>query len=233
MIAEPTNIEPLPGLGEPWSAITHLGAAVLFLVISVRLIRRGSGSAIRVVALCLFAFACVFQLAMSGVCHQLVPGSIANQVLLRLDHAAIFFLIAATFTPIHAILFRGAQRWIPLAFMWAAAITGIVLKSIFFAQTPMWLGATMYLGLGWVGIISGVMIWRRYHFRFMAPLLYGGIAYSLGVVFEAVTASMDVFQLIPGVLGGHEVFHLAVLIGMALHWRFIYGFADGRVAEGC
>ena len=218
----------MPWLGEPLSAITHLAGAVFFLSISKRLIRRGRGNRGRVVSLSIFAFACVFQLVMSGFSHQLVPGSAAARVLLRLDHAAIFFLIAATFTPMHVILFRGVQRWAPLAFVWVAAVFGIVLKSVFFAHVPMWLGVTLYLSLGWFGLVTGIMICRRYHFRFMSPLLYGGLSYSLGVVLEVVSAGKGI-QLIPGVFGGHEVFHLAVLIGMGLHWRFISGFADGKV----
>ncbi len=90
----------------------------------------------------------------------------------------------------HIILFKGFQRWGFLVFIWSAAITGIVLKTLFFAQTPMWLGLSLYLGLGWTGLISGAFLWKRYGYRFMAPLFYGGIAYSLGVVFEVVTAAM-------------------------------------------
>jgi len=231
MIAEPTNIDAVPGLGEPLSAVSHLLAALVFLALSPRLIKRGRGDPLRVLALSIFAFACVFQLLVSGIYHQLAPGSEANLLLLRIDHAAIFFLIAATFTPVHIILFKGFQRWGYLAFIWTAAITGIVLKSMFFAQTPMWLGLTLYLGLGWTGLISGAFLWRRYGYRFMAPLFYGGIAYSLGVVFEVVTAAMSGFQPIPGIVGGHEVFHFAVLLGMAIHWRFIGSFA-GRGIRG-
>jgi channel protein (hemolysin III family) len=231
MIADPTNIDAVPGLGEPLSAVSHLAAALVFLALSPRLIRRGRGNSLHVLALSIFAFACVFQLAMSGVYHQLVPGSKANQILLRLDHAAIFFLIAATFTPVHIILFNGFQRWGFLAFIWTAAIAGIVLKALLFAQTPMWVGLTMYLGLGWTGLISGAFIWKRFGYRFMAPLFYGGIAYSAGVVFEAATAAMGGYQLIPGIAGGHEVFHFAVLLGMAIHWKFIGNIASQRSHE--
>ena len=69
----------------------------------------GAGSVSRTLSLSLFAFACDFQLFASGICHVLTPGTPAHLVLLRVDHAAIFVLIAATFTPVHAILFRG--RW--------------------------------------------------------------------------------------------------------------------------
>ena len=229
MIADPTNISPIPGFGEPFSALSHLLPAAAFLTLAPRLIRRGRGSAWRVTCLSIFAFAIVFQLAMSGLSHQLEQGSVGARVLLILDHAAIFFLIAATFTPIHGILFTGFLRSGALIILWAAAISGIVLKSIFFAHTPIWLSASLYLGLGWMGVISGFTLWRRYGFHSMALLLYGGLAYTLGLGFEIIAAKASNFQLVPGYVGGHEIFHLSVLAGMALHWKFISGFADGTL----
>lgn len=107
MFANPTEIESIAGIGEPLSAATHLIGAGVVLLLTTRLIRRGAGNSGRTASLAIFAFACLFQLLASGVCHLLMPGTPAHQVLLRIDHAAIFFLIAATITPIHAILFRG------------------------------------------------------------------------------------------------------------------------------
>ena len=227
MIADPTKIEPFAGFGEPLSSVTHLAAAAAFAWLAVKLIRRGAGHAGRVFALTIYSVAVVFQLIVSGVYHLLPPSSVANGVLLRIDHAAIFFLIAATFTPVHGILFRGAWRWGFLTFIWIAAISGIVLKTIFSAQTPLWFGASLYVGLGWVGLLSGILAWRRFGFRSMAPMLYGGLAYTGGLLLEWAMAGADVLQIIPGVLGGHELFHLAVIAGIAIHWRMIYGFADG------
>lgn len=232
MIADPTKIEPIPGFGEPVSAITHLAAAGVFAVLAWGLLRRGAGDALRLTGLAIYAFAVVFQLAISGVYHMLPPGGVANQVLLRIDHAAIFFLIAATFTPIHGILFRGVWRWGVLLFMWTAAVTGIVLKTIFSAQMSIALGASLYAGLGWVGILSGWLAWRYYGYRFMAPMLYGGIAYTAGLLLEWAMAEADVLQIVPGVFGGHEVFHLAVIAGIGIHWFFIHRVADGRLPKG-
>lgn len=53
----------------------------------------------------------------------------------------------------------------------------------------------------------------------------------LGVDFEATSAALGVFQLVPGAIGGHEIFHFAVLLGMAIRWKFISSFADGQIAE--
>jgi channel protein (hemolysin III family) len=143
-------------------------------------------------------------------------------VLARLDHGAIFVFIAGSFTPAHGLLFRGWGRWGMLAFIWAVASAGLTLKMIFFADVAEWLGLLFYFGLGWLGLLSGVVLWRRYGYRFIRPLLWGGVAYTVG-------GAVDFLRwpaLVPGVFGPHEAFHLAVLAGVGLHWRFVWEIAS-------
>jgi len=133
----------------------------VFAVLAAFLLRRGWGNRTRVAFLGVYVFSVVFLLSMSGVYHLLPPGSAGRAVLHRLDHSAIFVLIAGTFTPVHGIVFQGRERWGPLALIWAAAIAGITLKMIWFTDVPYWLGLMCYLGLGWVGAISGGALWYR------------------------------------------------------------------------
>jgi channel protein (hemolysin III family) len=212
------------GFSDPVSSLTHLGGAVVFSILSLVLLYRGRGNAGRMLSLGVFAFSCVLLLSMSGTYHLLSPGSAGREVLKRLDHAAIFGLIAGSFTPVHAILFRGAWRWGMLAGIWSAAITGIALKTVNFATMPEWAGLLMYLGLGWMGVISAVALARRYGFGFVLPVLWGALAYTAGAVAEFLRWP----NLLPGVIGPHEIFHLAVLAGIAWHWAFIQGIASGE-----
>jgi len=122
----------LPGFHEPFSAISHLLGAVVFLFLGIRLLQRGRGDRARLIFLGIYVGAGVFLLSMSGVYHMMVRGAMASRVMARLDHGAIFILIAASFTPAHGLLFRGALRWGPLVLVWIGAITGITLKTIFF-----------------------------------------------------------------------------------------------------
>jgi len=214
----------LPGFHEPFSAISHLLGALVFLILGCVLLVRGRGDRLRLSFLGVYAFSTVFLLSMSGVYHMLVRGGIPNKVLERLDHGAIFILIAGTFTPAHGILFHGWLRWCPLLFMWTAAITGVTLKTIFFNDLPEWLGLTFYLTLGWCGIFSGVLLERRYGFNFIKPLLIGGVAYSIGGVVDFLRWLV----VLPGVVHAHEVFHVAVLLGVFFHWLFVWQFARGE-----
>jgi channel protein (hemolysin III family) len=216
---------PIPGFSDPVSSLSHLLGAGVFACLTPFLLWRGRGNALRLTLLSVFAFSTVFLLSMSGVYHLLSEGGAGRAVLQRLDHGAIFVLIAGTFTPLHGILFRGWWRWGPLLFVWAAAITGITLKTIFFTGLAEWLGLTFYLALGWFGAVSGLELWRRHGMAFVRPMLWGGVAYTIGGTLEFLRPPF----LIPGVLGPHELFHLAVLVGISFHWRFVWQFASGKV----
>lgn len=220
------TVNPIPGFAEPVSCWTHLLGAGVFLVLGIALLRRGRGHWGRLAALAIFAFACILLLAISGTYHLLPPGGAAREVLRRLDHAAIFTLIAGTFTAVHAILFCGPWRWGMIAAIWSMAAAAITIKTIFFHNIPEWLSLTLYLGMGWVGLLSGGVLYRRFGGRFVKLLVYGGLAYTLGAVLEYARKPV----LIPGVFGPHELFHIAVLAGIFFHWRFIYAFAGGAPA---
>jgi hemolysin III len=84
---------------------------------------------------------------------------------------------------------------------------------------------SFYLTLGWFGGVSAVLLVRRYGFAFIKPLLWGGIAYSIGGVVDFLRWP----TVVPRVVEGHEVFHVAVLVGAVFHWRFIWQFAGGEV----
>ncbi len=217
----------IPGFSDPVSSLTHLAGALVFAILSIFLIARGRGEARRVIALGVFAFSCVLLLSLSGVYHLLMPETAGRSVLRRLDHAAIFVLIAGSFTPVHVILLRDLRHWLLLAGIWAAAIAGLALKTVYFDATPQGLGLAMYLGLGWLGVVSAVALVRRFGVRFILPLVWGALAYTLGALADLLGWPV----LVAGVIGPHEVFHLAVLTGIAFHWAFILGIASRTAPE--
>jgi channel protein (hemolysin III family) len=214
----------IPGFSDPFSSLSHLAGAGLFLILSVFLIRRGAGNTARVASLAVFCFGSVLLLSISGVYHLVDPNGVPRHVLKVLDHACIFVLIACSFTPFHVILFRGVGRWGMLLLVWTFAVTAITLKVIYFNSMPQALSLGLYLGMGWLGVISGSALWRRFGFKFVEPILWGGVAYSIGAVLDFLGWPV----LIPGVIQWHEVFHVAVLIGLGFHWSFAYAIADGR-----
>src|SRR5262249_18128604 len=94
-------------------------------------------------------------------------------------------------------------------------------KTIFFGLVTEGLGVTLYLGFGWVGLYSGILIARRYGLRFIRPLVWGGAAYTVGAIMDFLRWP----RLLAGVVGPHELFHLFVLAGIGCHWRFVWNSA--------
>ena len=211
------NATPLPGFSDPFSALSHLVGALVALYYGISLLRLTGVHRGLFIAVSVFVFSVVFLLTMSGVFHLLDHDGPGRAVLQRLDHAGIFVLIAGTFTPVHSILFKGFLRWGFLVLIWGLAITGITLKSIFFNDLAEWLGLMFYLGLGWLGILSAYYTHRLHGFKIIKPLLYGALAYTVGASIEFLRLPV----VIPGVIGPHEIFHIAVLAGIAWHWRFV------------
>jgi hemolysin III len=220
-----TELCHLPGCHEPFSAVSHLVGAVIFLYLGAMLLRRGAGDWLRLIFLGVYAVSCVLLFTMSALYHMMERGYVAHQVFERLDHSAIFLLVAGTFTPIHGILFRGWLRWGTLIVIWTAAIAGITLKAIFFESLPEWLGLSSFLALGWVGIFGALMLARQFGMAFIAPIVLGGLAYSLGAIMDYGGWPI----LIPGWVHSHDVFHVCVLFGAILHWRFIWRIARGNL----
>ncbi len=130
----------------------------------------------------------------------------------RLDHSAIFLLIAGTYTPF-CLLLGGAEGHALLAVVWGGAAAG-VLQAIAWPTAPKPLIAVVYVILGWVILPVLPTMRLRLGPTFMALLAAGGIAYSLGAAVYALRRP-DPF---PRVFGYHEVFHALVVAAAVLHF---------------
>lgn len=216
----------MPFLTDPVSSLTHLAGAVVAAVAGVALVRRAWPHRGRALAMGVFAASAVVLLLASATFHSMPTHTVVRTVTQRLDHAAIFVLIAGTFTPLHVVLFRGFMRWGVLALVWAAAAAGITVKTIYFASVPEGAGVVAYLAMGWFGAVSMWLIYRRWGARFVSPLVVGGLAYTAGAMCELTGEPV----LIRGVVGSHEVFHIAVLAGLGCMWMFIRRIAPGAPA---
>lgn len=217
----------LLGFSDPFSSWSHLLAAVAALVGTVFLCIRGRGNGSRIFSLIVYSYSLVFLFSMSGVYHLLTPGTVSRIVLQRLDYAGIWVLIAGTFTPVHMILFRGAWRWGILLTVWTIAITGLTLQIIFFESFPYWLTVGLFLGLGWMGILTAYKFRKTFSEHSLKPLAWGGIFYSIGAISDAINWP----TLWPTYIGPHEIFHIFVILGAYAHWRFVYEWADHPVAN--
>jgi channel protein (hemolysin III family) len=222
-----TSVLPIPGFFEPVSSMSHLLAAGVALIGARSLVKRGRGKGLTAVFLGIYVFCVVVTMGISGAYHSLPEPSIARAYMQRVDHYAIWLLIAGTFTAVHGIMFKGAfWRTGVLIFTWAYACTGIFLQIIrfdIFGGVP---GLLLYLGLGWTGILSIVKMGRQVGYKRVWPFWCAGIAYTIGAVLEAVGHPVIIARWV----GPHEVFHFAVIIGVMLHWLFIHRLVNAHAS---
>jgi channel protein (hemolysin III family) len=213
----PSLIRAIPGFFEPFSSLSHLTAAAVGLVGAIPLVRHGRGSRGRFASVLVYAISVVAMLTISGTYHSLQGGGSARHTWRRLDYSAIWLLIAGTFTAIHGVMHEGRWRSWMLAAIWTLAAACGLLQAFRFELFSGPAGLLLYLGLGWVGILSIIKVGRQLGFLKVWPMWGAGIVYSAGAILEACRRP----TLIAGWIGPHEVFHLAVLTGIALHWTFI------------
>jgi len=136
----------------------------------------------------------------------------ARLVMRRIDHSAIFLLIAGTYTPFCLVL-GGREGRTMLAVAWGGALLGL-LRAIFWPKAPRPLAAGAYVLLGWVVLPVLPSLWAALGAGPMALLGLGGLLYTLGAVIYA-TRRPDPF---PRVFGFHEVFHALVVGAAACHF---------------
>jgi channel protein (hemolysin III family) len=201
------------------SSLTHLLAAAVGLAAAVPLVRLSRKKPGRVVAILVYAFGVIATLAVSGTYHSLDRGGSARAVMRHLDHAAIWLLIAGTFTAVHGLMCRGFWRHGVLFFIWVYALTGVFLQTFWFKAFSGTAGLVLYLGMGWLGIASVIKVGRQIGFRAARPIWYAGIPFSGGAILEATGHPI----LWRGWIGPHEIFHVSVVVGLAIHWWFIRG----------
>ncbi len=155
--------------------------------------------------------------AVSATYHRPDWGPRARLFMRRLDHSAIFFLIAGTYTPFCLLLPR-SQGLPLLALVWGGGVAG-ALREILWPHAPKPLSAALYVLLGWVVVPVLPILRATLGARGIALLLAGGAAYTLGAVVYALRRP-DPF---PRVFGYHEIFHGLVVVAAAFHFAVAIG----------
>lgn len=198
---------------DPVSGLTHLGAAIAAVPGMIALIVLGWDTPGKVTALAIYGVSLIVLFSSSAAYHIAKVKPRVQLMLRKLDHSAIYLLIAGTYTPICYYFFEGFWKWGLLAIVWSLAVIGIVVK-LFIIKAPRWLSAGVYLVMGWMCLAAVGEMLRMMPPGALAWLAAGGLAYTLGAVIY-ITKKLDFF---PGVFGFHEVWHIFVILGAAAHY---------------
>jgi len=188
--------------------ITHGIGALLSIAGLAVLVAFASlnGDAWHVVSSSVFGASLVILYSASSLYHG-IPHPRAKAVLQQLDHAAIYLLIAGTYTPFLLVSLRGAWGWSLFALIWSLAVAGIVLEFID-SQRFKRLSLGLYLGMGWIVLVAIKPMFDQVAIGGLVLLLLGGLSYSLGVIFY-IREQMAYH---------HAIWHLFVLAGSAFHF---------------
>lgn len=196
-------------LGEEiFNSITHgigtlLSIAALVLLVVFAAIK---GTAWHVVSFSIFGSTLVLLYLSSTLYHSFTKEKIKN-LFVRFDHAAIFLLIAGTYTPFVLTTIRGTLGWTLFGIIWALAIAGVVIRSIYLTRFKN-LMVGIYLAMGWMFLMAVVPMVRNLPTSSVVFLFAGGGCYSIGVIFYAWR----------NLKYGHGIWHLFVLAGSIMHF---------------
>jgi hemolysin III len=135
----------------------------------------------------------------------------AKRLLQFFDHAAIYLLIAGTYTPFTLVSLRGAWGWTMFGLIWGLALTGIILNVFFFGRLG-FVSTVLYLLMGWLVVIAIKPVMDALSVRGLVWLVAGGLSYTIGVIFYA-------WHRLPY---AHPIWHLFVLAGSTFHYFAIF-----------
>jgi hemolysin III len=203
----------LSKLREPVNGLTHLFGAIAALFGQIALLIVGWSGTAKIVSLLVYGLSLITLFSASAAYHLTKAKPTILQILRKLDHSAIFLLIAGTYTPFCIIAFTGFFRWGLLVIIWAIAVAGIVVK-IFYVHAPRWLNASVYVLMGWLCVSAVGPMLTTLPVSAMVWLIIGGVEYTVGAVIYATKT----FNFLPGKFGFHEVWHIFVLLGALAHF---------------
>jgi hemolysin III len=146
-------------------------------------------------------------LYLASTCYHGCRNQRLKNHLLRFDYAAIYLLIAGTYTPFMLITLRGPWGWGLLTAVWTMAIFGILIKSIVMDRFVL-LSTFLYLLMGWIGMVAARPLFDGLSLGGTIWLLAGGAAYTAGVIFF-------LWERLPF---NHAIWHLFVLAGSVCHF---------------
>lgn len=194
------------------NSITHgvgLAASIAGLVVLVVMAAR-HGDAWHVVSCSIYGATLVIVYLTSTLYHSFQFPRV-KRILRIFDHAAIYLLIAGTYTPFALVTLRGAWGWTLFGIVWFLAVVGVLFKS-FLMEGYAVLSVVLYISMGWVAIAAIKPMIAMLHLQGFFWVLAGGLLYTVGVVFFA-----------SGRKYAHTVWHLFVMGGSICHyWAVLF-----------
>jgi hemolysin III len=199
---------------EAANSLTHGFGLVLSLIGFVILVTLASlnGSVWHIASAVVYGLSLIVLYAASTFYHSAITPR-SKSVLQLVDHCCIYLLIAGSYTPFALIVLRDGIGFGLLAFAWIFAAVGIITKVVFEIRSG-FISATIYLIMGWVGIIAMEPLYAAVGIVPLVLAALGGLSYTLGIVFFGWKS----------IKHHHAIWHLFVLGGSVFHFIAIAGY---------
>ena len=195
-------------------ALTHgVGAIAAIVGLIFMLVWSVSyGDTFHVVSAAIYG-ASLILLYLASTLYHAFPWPRVKAFFQQMDHAAIYVLIAGTYTPFALVNLRGAWGWTLLGVVWGIAVVGVIIE-VAMKERKKWLSLSLYLGMGWMALIMIKPLIDSVEPGGLWLLLAGGLAYTFGVIFY-VWKSLRFH---------HAIWHVFVLAGSVLHFFSVFYF---------
>ena len=200
--------------GERFNGYSALVGAILAVAGTAALVTLGALKADpwRIVSFSIYG-ATLCALYITSTLYHSIRGR-AKNVLRKLDHCAIYLIIAGTYTPFALVTLKGAWGWTLFGAVWGLALLGIV-QELWLARGERVTSLVIYVLMGWLALVAVVPLFKALSWSGLAWLVGGGLAYTGGMVFYAYDKRFRHW---------HGIWHLFVLAGSALHYVAIVLF---------
>ncbi len=189
----------------------HLGTFPVSVIAGIVLVSIPQEPRARL-ASAIFAFTASLLFGISALYHRGTWGPRTTEILKRIDHANIFLIIAASYTPFALLLLDDRTGTIMLAIVWTGAALGVILRSIWI-HSARWLSAPAYLILGWTAAFFVPQLVEGGVATFVL-LIVGGVLYSIGGIIYGLKRPNPS----PRWFGFHEVFHSFTVVAWIVHY---------------
>jgi len=195
--------------GERFNTWTHFTGAILALAGGVALVVLAalSGDVWKIVSFSIYSVTLVLLYSFSTLYHNAAQGSVKD-FLQKLDHNAIYLLIAGSYTPFSLVSLRGPCGWSLFGVVWGLALLGMM-QEIWLPTKTRKLSLVIYVLMGWVAIIALIPLVNVLSWAGFAWVAGGGVTYTLGIIFFLNDNKFSHW---------HGIWHLFVLAGSALHY---------------
>ena len=208
-----TKVKPrLRGVSHFWAFFVALAAGAVLVAMAP------DGRATLAAAIYAGSLAALFGI--SALYHRVDWRPATRRWMRRLDHSAIFVLIAGTVTPFALLVLSGPFATALLIAVWAGAAAGIVVE-LFWVDAPKWATAIVYLSVGSIGAIGFPAIVVNAGVGAGVLIAIGGVLYTAGAVVYARQRP----DPNPAVFGYHEIFHVLVIAAAVAHFTAVAIYA--------